>query len=65
MCVTLKCWSIRAVQNNLLKIENYKTFAGDYNWKTITLCKNCYKLTDGIYELQNEYKNIYLKKLNS
>ena len=45
------------------KIETRKTSKGDYNRKTITLCQECHRSTDGIHGSQNKYKNINLGKL--
>ena len=45
------------------KIENRKTSKGDYNRKTITLCQECHRSTDGIHGSKNKYKNINLGKL--
>lgn len=50
---------------NPLKIENRKTFKGDYNRTTITLCRECHKSTDeSSIGRKNKYKDIYLGKLN-
>jgi hypothetical protein len=45
------------------KIQKRKTPKGDYNRKTITLCRECHRSTDGIHGSQNKYKDINLGKL--
>jgi group II intron reverse transcriptase/maturase len=45
------------------KIEKRKTSKGDYNRKTITLCQECHRSTDGIHGSKNKYKDINLGKL--
>jgi group II intron reverse transcriptase/maturase len=45
------------------RIETRKTPKGDYNRKTITLCQECHRSTDGIHGSQNKYKNLSLGKL--
>lgn len=45
------------------KIEKRETPKGDYNRKTITLCQECHRSTDGIHGSQNKYKDINLGKL--
>jgi hypothetical protein len=48
---------------NSPKIEKRETPKGDYNRKTITLCQECHRSTDGIHGSQNKYKDINLGKL--
>ena len=45
------------------KIEKRETLKGDYNRKTITLCQECHRSTDGIHGSQNKYKNRNLGKV--
>jgi len=45
------------------KIEKRKTPKRDYNRKTITLCQNCHRSTDGIHGSKNKYKDLNLGKL--
>ena len=48
---------------NPFKTEKRETPKGDYNRKTITLCQECHRSTDGIHGSQNKYKDINLGKL--
>ncbi len=44
---------------------NRKTPAGDYDRKTITLCRSCHRSSHGIHGKENKYKEVNLGKLKS